>query len=233
MVTDILNETQPCFIESGKDIIREYPMALYKDAKGVYQVVHSGTYVRNDWRFVARFKSKHQAIAYNKYLARHKSASWHVYFDNDKCEYITMTQENLNKINPRWRLMDSFSSLEEADKYAKDHNFFYRINNESEEIKYNTKRAEAAEHEDEEDDGVISSFDEAYKLFKEGKKVMGRPKGGSLWVDFSERLDKLYSEWEFHKEEYHLDVKLTSDKNIEKIMHAICQMEDVEEVVRK
>ena len=38
VVTDILNETQPCFIESGKNIMRDYPMALYQDNKGVYKI---------------------------------------------------------------------------------------------------------------------------------------------------------------------------------------------------
>ncbi len=233
MVTDILNETQPCFIESGKNIIRDYPMTLYQDDKNVYHIVPPKTlFINSDWKFVARFKNKNQAITYSKYLTRHNSPSWHVYFDNDKCEYIAMAQENLHKINPRWKYVRPFSSLEEADKYVKDCNFYYNINNESEEIKWNANRAEAAENEDE-DDGVISSFEEAYKLVKEGKKVLGRPKGGSLWVDFSERLNTLINEWEFHKEEYHLDVKISSDKNIEEIMHAICKLSDVEEVVRK
>lgn len=233
MVTDILNETQPCFIESGKNIIRDYPMTLYQDNKNVYHIVPPKTlFIDSNWKFVARFKNKNQAIIYSKYIARQKSPGWHVYFDNDKCEYIVMAQEDLHKINPRWRYVGPFFSLEEADKYVKACNFYYRINNESEEIKWNANRAEAAENEDE-DDGIISSFEEAYKLVKEGKKVLGRPKGGSLWVDFSERLNTLINEWEFHKEEYHLDVKITSDKNIEEIMHAISDLKDVEEVVRK
>ena len=233
MVTDILNETQPCFIESGKNITRDYPMALYQDDKDVYHVVSPKILIiDSDWKFVARFQNKHQAIAYSKYLIHQKSPSWHVYFDDDKCEYIVMAQENLHKINPRWKYVRPFSSLEEADKYVKDCNFYYNINNESEEIKWNANRAEAAENEDE-DDGTISSFEEAYKLVKEGKTVLGKPKDGKVWVNFSERLNTLINEWEFHKEEYHLDVKITSDKNIEEIMHIISDLKDVEEVVRK
>lgn len=124
--------------------------------------------------------------------------------------------------------------IQVIDKYSKDCNFYCRINNESEEIKWNANRAEAAENEDEdEDDGTISSFEEAYKLVKEGKRILGRPRGSDIWVNFSDKLNKLINEWEFHKEEYHLDVKISSDKNIEEIMHAICKLSNVEEVVRK
>lgn len=230
VVTDILNETQPCFIESGKNIIREYPMVLYQDNKGVYQVVDSKSFIGDSWEFIARFKNKHQAITYSKYLTRHKAPSWHVYFDVDKGKYVVMAQMNLHKINPRYKYIRPFSTTEEADKYVKDCNFYYNLNNESEEIKWNTKRAEAAENED---DGTISSFEEAYKLVREGKKVLGRRKGSDIWVNFSDNLNKLINEWEFRTEEYHLDVKITSDKNLEKIMHAISDLEGVEEVVRK
>lgn len=231
MITDILNETQPCFIESGKDIIREYPMALYQDDKGVYQIVPSKTlFIDSNWEFVARFQNKHQAITYSKYLTHHKAPSWHVYFDTDKGKYVVMAQMNLHKINPRFKYVRPFSTTEEADKYVEDCNFFYQLNNESEEIKWNTKRAEAAENEDV---GAISSFEEAYKLVKEGKRILGRPRGSDIWVNFSEKLNEFINEWEFHKEEYHLDVKVSSDKNLEKIMHAISDLEDVEEVVRK
>ena len=232
IITEILNETQPCFIECGKDIMREYPIVLYQDDKGVYQIIGSKSFIGDSWEFIARFKNKHQAITYSKYLTHHKAPSWHVYFDNDKCEYVVRAQQNLHKLNPRWKYVRPFSTTEEADKFVKDCNFYYSINNESEEIKWNANRAEVAENEDK-DDGTISSFEEAYKLVKEGKKVLGRPKSGSLWVDFSEKLNTLINEWEFHKEEYHLDVKISSDKNIEEIMHIISDLKDVEEVVRK
>lgn len=70
-------------------------------------------------------------------------------------------------------------------------------------------------------------------LVKEGKRILGRPRGSDIWVNFSDKLNKLINEWELHKEEYHLDVKISSDKNIEEIMHAICKLDNVEEVVRK
>lgn len=233
VVTDILNETQPCFIESGENIMRDYPMALYQDNKGVYQIVPSKTlFIDNNWEFIARFKNKHQAITYSKYLTHHKAPSWHVYFDADKGKYVVMAQMNLHKINPRYKYVRPFSTTEEADKYVKDCNFYYNLNNESEEIKWNANRAEAVENEDK-DSGVISSFEEAYKLVKEGKRILGRPRGSDIWINFSEKLNKLINEWEFHKEEYHLDVKVSSDKNLEEIMHAISDLKDVEEVVRR
>lgn len=230
IVTDILNETQPCFIENGKNITRDYPMALYQDDKGVYHIVPPKIlFIDNNWKFVARFQNKRQAIDYSKYLTRHNSPSWHVYFDNDKCEYIVMAQENLHKINPRWKYVRPFSSLEEADKYVKDCNFYYNINNESEEIKWNANRAEAAENED---DGTISSFEEAYKLVKEGKRVLGKPKDGKVWVNFSESLKKLMNDWEFclDDEECCLEVKLSSKMELDDIMQAISKMANVKEV---
>ena len=230
MFTTILEETQPCFVECGTALVKEYPMALYQDDKNVYHVVGPKESIISSWKFVARFQSKHNATLYGRYLTHQKEPKWFVYFDNDKNEYITMAQNDLHFVSPRWKLVRSFSTVEEADKYTKDCNFYCRINTESEEIKWNANRAEAAENED---DGTISSFEEAYKLIKEGKTVLGKPKDGKVWVNFSERLNTLINEWEFHKEEYHLDVKITSDKNIEEIMHIISDLKDVEEVVRK
>ena len=232
MFTTILEETQPCFVECGTVLVKEYPMALYQDDKNVYHVVGPKESIISSWKFIARFQSKHNATLYGRYLTHQKEPKWFVYFDNDKNEYITMAQNDLHFINPRWKLVRQFFTLEEADKYTKDCNFYCRINNESEEVKWNANKAEAAENEDE-DDGTISSFEEAYKLVKEGKTVLGKPKDGKVWVNFSERLNTLINEWEFHKEEYHLDVKVSSDKNLEEIMHAISDLKDVEEVVRR
>lgn len=232
MFTTILEETQPCFVECGTVLVKEYPMALYQDDKNVYHVVGPKESIISSWKFIARFQSKHNATLYGRYLTHQKEPKWFVYFDNDKNEYITMAQNDLHFINPRWKLVRQFFTVEEADKYTKDCNFYCRINNESEEVKWNANRAEAAENEDE-DDGTISSFEEAYKLVKEGKTVLGKPKDGKVWVNFSERLNTLINEWEFHKEEYHLDVKVSSDKNLEEIMHAISDLKDVEEVVRR
>lgn len=232
MFTTILEETQPCFVECGTALVKEYPIALYQDDKNVYHVVGPKESIISSWKFIARFQCKHNATLYGRYLTRQKEPKWFVYFDNDKNEYITMAQNDLHFINPRWKLVRPFFTVEEADKYTKDCNFYCRINNESEEVKWNANRAEVAENEDK-DDGVISSFEEAYKLVKEGKRILGRPKGSDLWVNFSDKLNKLINEWEFHKEEYHLDVKVSSDKNLEEIMHAISDLKDVEEVVRK
>lgn len=232
MFTTILEETQPCFVECGTALVKEYPMALYQDDKNVYHVVGPKESIISSWKFIARFQSKHNATLYGRYLTHQKEPKWFVYFDNDKNEYITMAQNDLHFINPRWKLVRPFFTVEEAEKYTKDCNFYCRINTESEEIKWNANRAEAAENEDE-DDGTISSFEEAYKLVKEGKTVLGKPKDGKVWVNFSERLNTLINEWEFHKEEYHLDVKVSSDKNLEEIMHAISDLKDVEEVVRR
>lgn len=232
MFTTILEETQPCFVECGTALVKEYPIALYQDDKNVYHVVGPKESIISSWKFVARFQNKHNATLYGRYLTRQKEPKWFVYFDNDKNEYITMAQNDLHFINPRWKLVRPFFTVEEADKYTKDCNLYCRINNESEEIKWNANRAEVAENEDE-DSGAISSFEEAYKLVKEGKRILGRPRGSDIWVNFSDKLNKLINEWEFHKEEYHLDVKVSSDKNLEKIMHAISDLEDVEEVVRR
>lgn len=55
MFTTILEETQPCFIESGKNIMRDYPIALYQDDKNVYHVVGPKESIISSWKFIARF----------------------------------------------------------------------------------------------------------------------------------------------------------------------------------
>jgi hypothetical protein len=231
MFTTILEETQPCFVECGTALVKEYPMALYQDDKNVYHVVGPKESIISSWKFIARFQNKHNATLYGRYLTRQKEPKWFVYFDNDKNEYITMAQNDLHFINPRWKLVRPFFTVEEADKYTKDCNFYCRINNESEEVKWNANRAEAAENEDE-NDGTISSFEEAYKLVKEGKTVLGKPKDGKVWVNLSENLKKLMNDWEFYldDEECCLEVKLSSKMKLDDIMQTISKMANVKEV---
>lgn len=101
MFTTILEETQPCFVECGTALVKEYPMALYQDDKNVYHVVGPKESIISSWKFVARFQNKHNATLYGRYLTRQKEPKWFVYFDNDKNEYITMAQNDLHFINPR------------------------------------------------------------------------------------------------------------------------------------
>lgn len=242
MFTTILEETQPYFVECGTALAKEYPMALYQDDKNVYHVVGPKESIISSWKFIARFQHRRDALSYGRYLSHQKEPKWFVYFDNDKSRYIVRPQRNLHEISPKhYKYVRPFSTTEEADKYVEDCNFFYQLNNESEEIKYNHIRTELSEHENEVstpyDTEHISNFDEAYKLLKEGKKVLGRHKGSSdTWINLSEPLEKIMNDWEFcldEQKEYHLDVKITSRAQLEKIIHEIAELDDVEEVTRK
>ena len=72
MFTTILEETQPCFVECGTALVKEYPMALYQDDKNVYHVVGPKESIISSWKFIARFQSKHNATLYGRYLTHQK-----------------------------------------------------------------------------------------------------------------------------------------------------------------
>ena len=167
---NLLNETQPCFIECGdKALIREYPWVVYQDIKtSTYHVLPSDGAIPNSYHFVARFKSKKSAIDFTH--KDKKNNKWPVYFDHEKNKYIVSESSELD--SQRYTFIKSFKDYSEADKFA-NKNTFYKALIDNREIPVE-----------------VDKLKQLGEWLIEGKSILFKSKSSSDWMSLNEFLNK-------------------------------------------
>ncbi len=171
--SEVLNETQPCFIECGdKVLIKEYPWVVYQDIKtSTYHVLPSDRAIPNSYHFVARFKSKKSAIDFaHKDRKSFNDNKWPVYFDHEKNKYIVSESGELD--SQRYTFIKSFEEYSEAEEFANKNTFYKAL----------IDNRETSAEED--------KLKQVGEWLIEGKSILFKPKSSSDWMSFNEVLNK-------------------------------------------
>lgn len=216
-----LQSYQPCFIETcSKELAKEYPWVLCKDkTNNTYHATKD--YDKNkfmSYDFIARFKDRNNALDFGKSIL--EETTWNVYLDLEKNKYVVILQSDLDKINPRYKFIKEFTSINEAKEFKTQNNFYNAILN-------------TEEHEI-----TTTNLKEVMRWLINDFKVVGRPiNSNDDWIEINPNKAIVSCDWEYclaRDVESRLEVIvfMDSSKKVEEIMHKISSLEGVASVSR-